>query len=418
MDKINILRLSPYFYFESSDRNLWDLNYEPVGGMQIQITEQTKAIDKLCKKQVVLTSGLPQFPKRIQFENNTEVISTLIPMPKVKSFSKGLSFLTVSWAIATVIWVIKNKRKYKFDIIHHHTSDLLSTFVSGFIISKLLNIPFNITVHCSPNFTFHPSTFGEKLFFRASKWVEKAIVKKANHIYVLTERLKSKYIDNNFCSKDKISVLPDGVDVNLFSKRSSIDIEQFKKKYNIPLNKKIISYIGRVAPEKGWDIFVKCAYELEKSDLHFLICGDGHTMHQLKQKIGELSLSQYFSLTGYISHLEIPITISASFCVILPSYHEELGGTTLETMACSSAIIASEVGGVPYVVQDGYNGLLFKPGNTNELTSKIMYLLENEDIYARICENARSYVVEKYSITAVANTMYKNYLTTIIENSK
>lgn len=412
MRKINILRLSPYFYFELGSADKWDLNYEPLGGMQIQITEQTKAIDSLCGSQVVLTCGLPGVAKTVSFANKTEVITTRVPAPRIRSSSKGMIFLTAAWAIGTIVWAFRNRKnkRYSFDIVHHHTSDLTSTFFSAPIVSWIFKKPLVITVHCSPNFTFHPSTFLEKIFFPLSKYIEKIVARKARHIYVLTERMSQEYIDNKFATADKISVIPDCVDVDFFKESTEPDTKKFRDKYQIPAGKKIISYIGRIAPEKGWDMFIEAIRLLPDKELHFLVCGDGHTKDQMLRAIAKHNLQDRVTTTGYISHTEIPAAISASFCVVLPSYHEELGGVTLETMACRRVIVASEVGGVPYVVKDNENGYLVPPYAADILAGKIRWLLNNTDMLQKVSGNAEQFVRRHYSSKNIALKLYNNYL--------
>jgi 2-deoxystreptamine N-acetyl-D-glucosaminyltransferase/2-deoxystreptamine glucosyltransferase len=410
---MNILRVSPYYYFDTGSVKDLDLNYEPLGGMQIQITEQTKAVDPMCNKQVVLTIGLPNIEKKIKKYENTEIISVRLPQPKIKSSSKGMIFLLSSWALGTIFWAYKNRKnkKYNFSIVHHHSSDLLSTFISAPIVAKLLKIPLVITVHCSPNFTFHPSTFFEKLFFTPSKYVEKIVVKNAKHLFVLTERMKQEYIKASFADENKITIIPDGVDIDLFKPIDEEQTNNFLKKYKLPEGKKIISYIGRIAPEKGWDTFLNMANLMkDNNDFYFLVCGDGHTFDSVKKMIDSLGLADIITLTGYISHLEIPAAISASFCVILPSYHEELGGTTLETMACKKVIIASEIGGIPFVVKDEFNGLLVPPSQPQKIVEKIMWLTNNDKKHQEMKENAIKFVRDNYSITSVAKRLYKSYM--------
>lgn len=419
MKKLNVLRSAPYFYFESDSPELWDLNYEPLGGMQVQIAQQTKAISTLCGKQVVLTIGLPKVPKIFKLNENTEIISVRLPQPKIKSLSKGMVFLLSSWAAGTILWSLlrRLRRQTDFDIIHHHSSDLLSSFIGAPIIAGILGKPLVVTVHCSPNFTFHPSTFMEKLFFPLSRTIEKWVIKKSDFVYVLTDRMKQKYLENAFTRKDKIEVIPDGVDTEMFQEVDEQKVVEFKKKHGLPAGKKLVSYIGRIAPEKGWNIFVDAAKLLQGPDVHFLLCGDGHTRYELEEMIESLGLLSDFTLTGYIPHTSIPEAITASTCIVLPSIHEELGGTTLETMACRRPIVASRVGGIPWVVQDGFNGYLVPPGDSAALASKVRWVLNNPEKAEAVGRNAVEFVRKYYDMNVIANRLVDNYQK-LVENGK
>lgn len=409
--EICVLRLTPYFYFENEAPSILDLDYEPLGGMQVQITEQTKSISKLCKLQVVLTTGLPKIPRHYQISSNTQIVSVRLPTPAFKSKSKGRILLLPSWALGTILWSIKHKlsKKTDFDVIHHHTSDLLGSFISGPIVSWILGLPLIITVHCSPTFTFAPHTFTEKLFFRLSKTIEQWAVRKANCVYLLTERTYEMYKKSGIIPESKMKVISDGVNTELFCRVGKERTTKLKKEFNIPTNKKVVSYIGRIAPEKGWKTFVQMAKLLEREDIHFLICGDGYTRKDFEQELDIFQLKDRFTFTGYIEHKRIVEALNISDCLILPSYHEEFGGVLLEAMACETPIVASNVGGIPYIITDNQTGYLVSPNDHHGFAERLSFVLDNEDKTRQVVKKARDTVVRRFSIQAVADKIFTGY---------
>ena len=409
---IRVLRLTPYFYFEvDEDITTLDLDYEPLGGMQVQIMEQTRAISKLCGAQVVLTTGLPKIPRRYVFTPNTSVISVRLPTPAIRSQSKGRLFLLPSWALGTILWSIKCKlsRTCEFDIIHHHTSDLLGSFVSAPIVAWILGKPLVLTIHCSPNFTFNPSTDTEKVLFKLSKIFERWVVSQADYVYTLTERTSLLYKEAGLSPKSKIKVIPDGVNIEVFHKVNSSREARFRKDFALPEHNIIVSYIGRIAPEKGWGTFLEMATILQKHGIHYLVCGDGYTRNEFETQVKHLGLSDRFTFTGYIAHERIAEALSISNFLIVPSHHEEFGGVILEAMACGTPVIASNVGGIPYTVIDNVTGFLVSPNNPSKLSEKVIWGLSNKTDVNRVSKNALEYVVNRYSIQTVASQVVKGY---------
>ena len=91
---------------------------------------------------------------------------------------------------------------------------------------------------------------------------------------------------------------------------------------------------------------------------------------------------------------------------ILPSRTEAMGRVLLEAMACRKPIIASNVGGIPQIIKDGYNGLLFKSENVDDLTKKIKLVLSNKNLANKLGNNGYAFVNEKLSEECYA----KNYI--------
>jgi glycosyltransferase involved in cell wall biosynthesis len=90
-----------------------------------------------------------------------------------------------------------------------------------------------------------------------------------------------------------------------------------------------------------------------------------------------LGLENNVSFLGFIRGDERFSYIKAAKFLVLPSFWEVLPIVVLEGMACGKAIVASNVGGIPYLIEDGVNGYLIKPGDAQNLAEKIILLLEN-----------------------------------------
>ena len=409
---LKILRLTPYFYFEKPGENIWDLRYEPVGGMQVQIYEQTKSISQLGFHQVVLTIGLPGIPRFYRYLDNVNIISVRLPQPSLKYEAKGMVGLLPSWMLGSIWWSIKQKIKRNridIDVIHCHCSELSWTFMAALLVAKILRKKLVLTIHCSAIYTAHPTSFLEKLFHPTARIAERQAIKRADLVCVLTLRMKDLYLRDNLLTAEKIRVIPDGVDLEVFNDNESNETGTFREKYNLPPDKSNISYVGRIAPEKGWHIFAQAASQLDNHYLHFLVCGDGHQMEKFKRFVQHLGLSSQFTFTGFIPRREIAGLMKLSCFIVLPSMHEERGGTILEAMAVGTPIIASNVGGVPTVIQDKINGLLFPPGDCHRLVQSIRYILNNPEAVNKIRINGINTVKSQYSINHIGKMLVHSY---------
>ncbi len=404
--------MTPYFYFENRPGGKWDLRYEPMGGMQVQITEQTRALSYFDCEQVVLTTGLPGLPKVVNSIPNTHIFGVRLPQPSIKYEAKGMVGLLASWGGGAILWSIKEKVKKEFapfDIVQCHCSELACSFLPGPIIARMFNAPLVITIHCSALFTSHPNSFGESLFHPLARRAEKWALNRASQVFVLTDRMRRCYLDNNLVHDQKISVVPDGVDAGKFSHVDAEAVDSFINKYDLPRKKEIIAYIGRIAPEKGWETFVKAAYELRTLNAHFLVCGDGHQRRDFEYAVHQRGLDPFFTFTGFIEHKDIPKAMKAARMVILPSVHEELGGTILEAMACGTPIIAAHTGGIPDIITDKQNGLLFTPGDVNQLLKAIHAILDYPDLREKMIVKGKDTVAKGFTLEAIGAAAREHY---------
>lgn len=152
----------------------------------------------------------------------------------------------------------------------------------------------------------------------------------------------------------------------------AIDLSQFFPKY---APGKYILYVGRLSPEKGIGTFIASLKHLPMIPVKLL--GDGPQRKQIKQIVLNHGLSQVEFL-GYRPKEDICQIMRDALCVVVPSeWYEPAGLVIYEAFASGKCVIASRIGGIPELVEDGVNGLLFEAGNARELVKKIEYLIEH-----------------------------------------
>lgn len=233
--------------------------------------------------------------------------------------------------------------------------------------------------------------------------------------------VQSEYTANfykPFVNEKKIRILPNGIDTHFYSpKKLNTDfIQRFKRD-----NEQIVLYVGRLLPSKGIDTLVSSISILSnKLNVKLIIVGEGPFREYIENLVKKLNLTDRVILTGFIKDEDLPYYYTLADVLVLPSvYYDCFGGynaepeafglVLAEAMACGTPTIATKVGGIPYWIKDNLNGLLFSPGNAEELSKSIYNLLTDSELYEKIIENASNELKMKYSLSVVVKKLEKIY---------
>jgi len=256
--------------------------------------------------------------------------------------------------------------------------------------------------------------------WRFKKVISKFVLGNADALIALTEHMKQKMIEILGRERCDIFVIPNGIDYEFFSgylrKQGLSTLEPVNNK------KKVILYVGRLEPVKGVRYLVEAVRILIDKGLRnikVLIVGDGSEKRYLEELVEKLGLEDYIVFVGRVPHDKIPEYMASADLFVLPSLSEGFGIVVLEAMAMGLPIIASRVGGLPWIIKDGDNGFLVEPRNPHEIAEKITFLLFNDDlrtyISRRNIEKAREYswenIIKKlekvYTYTYIARNNHK-----------
>jgi glycosyltransferase involved in cell wall biosynthesis len=165
---------------------------------------------------------------------------------------------------------------------------------------------------------------------------------------------------------------------------------------------------GRLVPKKGGDMLIQAFSRIAPryADIQLCIAGDGPERPNLENLIKNLHMEKRIKLLGTLSHKEIAQYLKGCLFFTLPSRMEAFGIVNLEAMAASKAVVATRVGGVPNVVQDGETGILVEP-NVEALANGIVTMLENPSRRAQMGQKGYQIVQQRFRWENVA----KGYLT-------
>jgi len=216
----------------------------------------------------------------------------------------------------------------------------------------------------------------EKYFQRLVGWERNYI-----DYYICPSKFMAYKLEEYGVLPEKIIFLPNYINsVNNFS------LEK-KKEY--------ILYFGRLSYEKGLDLVTKVMIHIPRVKL--ILAGVGHLEKILKIHKSANNINN-IELIGFKKHNELNKLIQKCRFTILPSlWYENAPMSILESFACGKPVVASRIGGIPELVKEGYNGLLFEPGNVEDCKEKILRLWNDRQLCRKMGENARDYVEKNFN---------------------
>lgn len=171
----------------------------------------------------------------------------------------------------------------------------------------------------------------------------------------------------------------------------------------------VIGFVGRLSEEKGAKYLIEAASEMKSRDMRFkiIIVGDGPERERLSNMIEEMRLGENVFFTGFQKNGEEWFPAFDVF--VLPSLTEGTPMALLEAMSMGIPVIASDVGGVPDVIEDGVNGFLVKPKNVSMLASRIDVVMRNKSLREVIVRNGLKTIKKDFDIHNWCRELEKQY---------
>ncbi|ACK66929.1 glycosyl transferase family 2 [Rippkaea orientalis PCC 8801] len=226
---------------------------------------------------------------------------------------------------------------------------------------------------------------------------------------VENERVKTCLLDEYEEKPEKISLITNGVDINHFNP-DFIEASNLPSLV-IPPEKFVISYIGRFSEEKCPEVFVEIVNHFKNDHrLCFIMAGYGPMEDQIKDQIKTYGLEFRIHFPGIV---ETKPYLAITDLMILPSKIDGRPNIVLESLAMGIPVIASAIGGLPQIIQDGDNGFLCDPDNTEEFIEKIEKITSDTNLYQQMKQNARKYAVKSLDM-AVMKTQYLELINRLI----
>ena len=231
---------------------------------------------------------------------------------------------------------------------------------------------------------------------------EAQIIKQADLLIAATpaERIQMMWLYG--ARMQKIQVVSPGVNVHHFR---PIPRSEAREALGMSEDEQMLLFVGRIEPLKGVETLV-CALAILKQEIpecagktRLSIIGgalddaaqEGTELARLMTLADELGLSKCISFLGAKSQELLPTYYAAAEMVMMPSHYESFGMVALEAMACGTPVVASEVGGLAYLIQDGVTGFHVPANDPEELAGRIRLLLENQTLRQEMSIAAAEY---------------------------
>jgi len=237
---------------------------------------------------------------------------------------------------------------------------------------------------------------------------ERNLVQDCSHIIAATGREKRALVTHYGVPLEKISVVPCGVDLERFRV-----MPKAQARRRLGLNSdKIILFVGRIDPLKGADNLIKALPHLSHiPKLRLMIIGGGEhsqrEIEQLRKLVDSLQVRSSVDFLGLIRHEDLPCFYSAADACVVPSYYESFGLVALESLACGTPVVATDVGYHKGLIREGDTGYVIEDNDPHRIANKIALLLSRPDSNAKSAESIRE-TVNKLSWPNIAEAIAKD----------
>jgi glycosyltransferase involved in cell wall biosynthesis len=293
-----------------------------------------------------------------------------------------------------------------FDVVHVNTAWVGFTLALRRNAGKLKSQGFVYTCH-NPLWPEDRVHMGEKIV----RLVEGYTMKIADTVIALNKTMQKALTEKAKVDPRKMVIVPNGVDTEFF--RPGLKNEQILSEYGLE-EQSYILFVGRVSPEKGVHILLRAFKQIVNyipKDFKLVVVGPLSSTFNSAQpssyaeammRYSKEELGERVVFTGAIDRNSLRILYSNAYCFVLPSLAEAFPMVLLEAMASGIPPIGSTAGGIPDIIIDGVNGLLFKRRDWKDLANKLLMLIEDKSLRNKIAINARKHVEEHYSWFSVS----------------
>ncbi len=306
--------------------------------------------------------------------------------PGAGGFSSVLSPLSVALAMAG--------DPVTSDVVHCHT---WYTFMAGFYARELYGRPLVTTVHSlEPLRPWKQEQLGEG--YRLSCWMERTGIMASDRVIAVSREMKDDILKFYTIPEERIRVIGNGVDPEEFK---PVEESWALREYGITGD--YVLFVGRMSRQKGIVHLLDAAPYLP-AHVQIVLCAGAPDTQEIEREVaarvaGRPNVVLVREMVPRHKLVQL-YTHARVFCC--PSIYEPFGIINLEAMACETPVVASAVGGIPEVVEDGRTGLLVQPGRPEELARAINVLLQNTELARSFGRAGRRRVEERFSWDAVA----------------
>lgn len=293
-------------------------------------------------------------------------------------------FFYLAEALLIAEWLEENK----LDHLHVHFANPASTV--ALIATKLKDFRFSMTIH------------GSDCFEECTRNLIPEKLKAADFVICVSHFTRSQLM--KFCDQEKwkrLEVIRLGVDLSKYHKDPKEDSSVCQ-----------ILCVARLIPAKGLHLLIDAIASLKKKGLHFhlVLVGGGERKETFEQYAKEKEVEEFITFTGALSQEETKSYYQQADLFVLPSFAEGVPVVLMEALAFELPSIATQVAGIPEIIEEGVNGFIIAPGVVEDIAEKLTILIQDKDLRKEMGRAGRKKVGEEYSLPDNLLKLY-NYFT-------
>lgn len=284
-------------------------------------------------------------------------------------------------------------RKWGCNVIqtHGYKSNIL-----GFFLKMIMGTPWI-------GFAHGYTSDNKKM--KVYNWIDQHVLRFADRVVAVSERMKFLLTEKGV-HKKKVKVIKNAVDPSEI--KATASLSRIRRDIGINEGDSVIGVVGRLNPEKGHIVFLEAMKMVVESlpSCKALIVGEGQERKRLEQFCRENGIDSKVRLLGH--KLSIGNYYQLMDLVVIPSFSEGLPNVLLEAMILGIPVVATNVGGIPEVLNDE-NGVIIPPGNADFMRKEIVDILRDEKRCRRISENAKTTAMTSFRPEVRANKIIQLY---------
>ncbi len=305
-------------------------------------------------------------------------------------------FLHTPYTLCLAAKMYEVSSYYKLDLLHVHYA--IPHAVASYLATRMLrNIDLKSVV------TLHGTDITlvgiEPSFYSVTKFA----IENADAVTAVSEFL-SYTTKDSFNTDTEIEVIPNFVDVERFKPAPD---EETRRRF-APNCEKVLTHVSNFRPVKNVGRVVEVFDRVRRrTPACLLMIGDGPEKVVAENLVRSLGIEGSVRFLGNQENMEDLLAITDVF--LLPSEHEGFGLAALEAMSTQTAVVATDVGGLTEVIEDGRSGFLVDPSDVDRMTELVTKLFTDDDLRGEIAKNARETVVGRFSKDDIVKRYEKLY---------
>lgn len=314
----------------------------------------------------------------------------------------------LSFSIRAFFKVKELIKVHKFDIIHDN-----QCIGYGLLLMKALHIPLVATIH-------HPLPIDRQIAMYLSEntktkikqilfypqFMQKIVAKKIDRIITVSEFSANEIVKHFKVPRDRISVVHNGVDTELFHVREKMNRDSNGDEYNI-------TFVGNCENRvKGLPLLLKTMRYLKDNSglkIKLTIVDKWKEEGIAPPLIERYGLEDDIEFTGFLTFEELSKQYAKTDLIIIPSLFEGFCFPSVEAMSCGTPVVAFKVGALPQVMEDGKTGILVEPGDWKAMAKAVEKILKNQELRDGMGKRGRERVEKLFTWKNAAEKVLENY---------